>query len=295
MNLVPHEQDFPLYTTDPTTGELVPVENGQYLSQAEIERRRRARKRAQQQAIRRTANDERTSAFGYFTFCRYISSAPFWANMPNADLVRLFYLSTYMLYERSTLCYSNGRMLTADSLPEVLQTSESTCRRFLAEMEQQDYLQIEDGAVTMNTEYFARQSIRHWIGDDRSFIRVYHNAYRYLYRQLKNKQRGQLAYLIRMIPYLHEERNIVCANTFAHDADRITPLDDKRICEAVEYNPNQSARLMKDLQALHLENGQPAFIYNAEQRCFIVHPALFYEGDAQGAVLRDMNENHENA
>lgn len=273
----------------------MPVENGQYLSPAEIERRRYFRKKKQQQAIRRAANDERTSAFGHFTFCRYISSAPFWANMPNADLVRLFYLSTYILYERSTLCYSNGRALTADSLPEVLQTSESTCRRFLVAMEQQGYLQIEDGAVTMNTEYFARQSIRHWIGDDRSFIRVYHNAYRYLYRQLKNRQRGQLAYLIRMIPYLHEERNIVCANTFAHDADRITPLDDKRICEAVEYNPNQSARLMKDLQALHLENGQPAFIYNAEQRCFIVHPALFYEGDAQGAALRDMNENHENA
>ena len=287
-------QDFPLYTTDPTTGELVPVENGQYLSQAEVERRRRARERAQQQAIRHAANDERTSAFGYFTFCRYISSAPFWANMPNADLVRLFYLSTYMLYERSTLCYSNGRALTADSLPEVLQTSESTCRRFLAAMEQQGYLQIEDGAVIMNTEYFARQSIRHWIGDDRSFIRVYHNAYRYLYRQLKKKQRGQLAYLIRMIPYLDEERNTVCANRFAHDASRIVSLDDKCICEAVGYNPNQSARLMRDLQSLHLENGQSAFKYNTERHCFIIHPALFYEGDAQGAVLRDMNENSEN-
>lgn len=283
------------FFVDTETGDTQEAQGGQYIEQEEIERRRRARKRAQQQAIRHAANDERTRKFGNFTFCRYTPSAPFWANMPNADLVRLFYLSTYMLYERSTLCYRNGRQLTADSLPEVLQTSESTCRRFLAVMEQQGYLQIEDGAVTMNTEYFARQSIRHWIGDDRSFIRVYHNAYRYLYRQLKNKQRGQLAYLIRMIPYLHEERNIVCANTFAHDADRITPLDDKRICEAVEYNPNQSARLMKDLQALHLENGQPAFIYNAEQRCFIVHPALFYEGDAQGAVLRDMNENHENA
>lgn len=292
---MPSEQDFPLYTTDPTTGELVPVENGQYLSQAEVERRIRARERAQQQAIRHAANDERTSAFGHFTFCRYMPSAPFWANMPNADLVRLFYLSTYMLYERSTLCYSNGRALTADSLPEVLQTSESTCRRFLAAMEQPGYLQIEDGAVTMNTEYFARQSIRYWIGDERSFIRVYHNAYHCLYRQLENRQRGQLAYLIRMIPYLNEKHNIVCADKFTHDTSRIVPLDDKRICEAVGYNPNQSARLMKDLQALHLENGQPAFIYNAEQRCFIVHPALFYEGDAQGAVLRDMNENHENA
>ena len=291
---MPHEQDFPLYTTDPTTGELVPVANGQYLSQAEIERRRRARKRAQQQAIRRAANDERTRKFGNFTFCRYTPSTPFWANMPNADLVRLFYLSTYILYERSTLCYSNGRALTADSLPEVLQTSESTCRRFLAEMEQQGYLQIEDGAVTMNTEYFARQSIRHWIGDDRSFIRVYHNAYRYLYRQLENRQRGQLAYLIRMIPCLNEKHNIVCANKFAHDTSRIVPLDDKRICEAVGYNPNQSARLMRDLQALHLENGQSAFKYNTEQHCFIIHPALFYEGDAQGAILRDMNENSEN-
>ena len=278
---MPHEQDFPLYTTDPTTGEFVPVENGQYLSPAEIERRRYFQKKKQQQAIRRAANDERTSAFGHFTFCRY--------------LVRLFYLSTHMLYERSTLCYSNGRMLTADSLPEVLQTSESTCRRFLEAMEQQDYLQIEDGAVTMNTEYFARQSIRHWIGDDRSFIRVYHNAYRYLYRQLKKKQRGQLAYLIRMIPYLDEERNTVCANRFAHDASRIVSLDDKCICEAVGYNPNQSARLMRDLQALHLQNGQPAFKYNTEQHCFIIHPALVYEGDAQEAVLRDMNENHENA
>lgn len=292
---MPSEQDIPLYTTDPTTGEFVPVESGQYISQEEIERRRYFRKKKQQQAIRRTANDERTSAFGHFTFCRYISSAPFWANMPNADLVRLFYLSTYMLYERSTLCYSNGRMLTADSLPEVLQTSESTCRRFLEAMEQQDYLQIEDGAVTMNTEYFARQSIRHWIGDDRSFIRVYHNAYRYLYRQLKKKQRGQLAYLIRMIPYLDEERNTVCANRFAHDASRIVSLDDKCICEAVGYNPNQSARLMRDLQTLHLQNGQPAFKYNTEQHCFIIHPALVYEGDAQEAVLRDMNENHENA
>lgn len=291
---MPHEQDFPLYTTDPTTGELVPVANGQYLSQAEIERRRRARKRAQQQAIRRAANDERTRKFGNFTFCRYTPSTPFWANMPNADLVRLFYLSTYILYERSTLCYSNGRALTADSLPEVLQTSESTCRRFLAEMEQQGYLQIEDGAVIMNTEYFARQSIRHWIGDDRSFIRVYHNAYRYLYRQLENRQRGQLAYLIRMIPCLNEKHNIVCANKFAHDTSRIVPLDDKRICEAVGYNPNQSARLMRDLQALHLENGQSAFKYNTEQHCFIIHPALFYEGDAQGAILRDMNENSEN-
>lgn len=283
------------FFVDTETGDTQEAQGGQYIEQEEIERRRRARKRAQRQAIRHAANDERTRKFGNFTFCRYTLSAPFWADMSNADLVRLFYLSTCMLYKRDTLYYSNGRQLTADSLPEVLQTSESTCRRFLAAMEQQGYLQIEDGAVTMNTEYFARQSIRYWIGDERSFIRVYHNAYRCLYRQLENRQRGQLAYLIRMIPYLHEERNIVCANTFAHDADRITPLDDKRICEAVEYNPNQSARLMKDLQALHLENGQPAFIYNAEQRCFIVHPALFYEGDAQGAVLRDMNENHENA
>lgn len=283
------------FFVDTETGDTQEAQGGQYIEQEEIERRRRARKRAQQQAIRRAANDERTRKFGNFTFCRYTPSTPFWANMPNADLVRLFYLSTYILYERSTLCYSNGRALTADSLPEVLQTSESTCRRFLAAMEQQDYLQIEDGAVTMNTEYFARQSIRYWRGDERSFIRVYHNAYHCLYRQLENRQRGQLAYLIRMIPYLHEERNIVCVNRFEHDASRIVPLDDKRICEAVGYNPNQSARLMKDLQALHLENGQPAFIYNAEQRCFIVHPALFYEGDAQGAVLRDMNENHENA
>lgn len=282
------------FLIDTETGDTQEAQGGQYIEQEEIDRRRRARKRAQQQAIRHAANDERTRKFGNFTFCRYTLSAPFWADMSNADLVRLFYLSTCMLYKRDTLYYSNGRQLTADSLPEVLQTSESTCRRFLAAMEQQGYLQIEDGAVIMNTEYFARQSIRYWISDDRSFIRVYHNAYRCLYRQLENRQRGQLAYLIRMIPYLNEKHNIVCANRFAHDTSCIVPLDDKRICEAVGYNPNQSARLMRDLQALHLANGQPAFQYNAEPNCFIVHPALFYEGDAQGAILRDMNENSEN-
>ena len=87
---MPSEQDIPLYTTDPTTGELVPVENGQYLSQAEVERRIRARERAQQQAIHRAANDERTSAFGYFKFCRYISSAPFWAHIPRSTVLPLY-------------------------------------------------------------------------------------------------------------------------------------------------------------------------------------------------------------
>ena len=82
-------QDFPLYTTDPTTGELVPVENGQYLSPAEIERRRYFQKKKQQQAIRHAANDERTRKFGNFTFCRYTPSAPFWADMSNADLLIL--------------------------------------------------------------------------------------------------------------------------------------------------------------------------------------------------------------
>lgn len=158
------------FLVDTETGDAQEAQGGQYISQEEIERRRYFREKKQQQAIRHAANDERTHAFGNFTFCRYIPSAPFWANMPNADLVRLFYLSTRMLYERNVLCYSNGRPLTADSLPEVLQTSESTCRRFLTAMEQQGYLQIEDGAVTMNTEYFARQSIRDWIGDERSFI-----------------------------------------------------------------------------------------------------------------------------
>ena len=60
---MPSEQDIPLYTTDPTTGELVPVENGQYLSQAEIERRRYFQKKKQQQAICHAANDERTRKF----------------------------------------------------------------------------------------------------------------------------------------------------------------------------------------------------------------------------------------
>ena len=94
------------------------AQGGQYIEQEEIERRRRARKRAQQQAIRHAANDERTRKFGNFTFCRYTLSAPFWADMSNADLVRLFYLSTCMLYKRDTLYYSNGRQLTADSLPK---------------------------------------------------------------------------------------------------------------------------------------------------------------------------------
>lgn len=44
---MPSEQDIPLYTTDPTTGEFVPVENGQYLSPAEIERRRYFQKKKQ--------------------------------------------------------------------------------------------------------------------------------------------------------------------------------------------------------------------------------------------------------
>lgn len=288
-----------LLTPDPNTGELVPVTEGQYISPEEQARRSRFAEYAHEQELRRLADDERTREFGNFTFCKYQYHEPFFEGISSLHLTRLFYLSTFMLFGQSTLYHPNGRVLQPQQLPDKLGISPQNCNRFLTAMQEQSYLEVQCNAITLNSHYFMRNRIAGNTEVETRAIRIYFNAFHDLYRQLSSREHSKLAYLIRLIPHLHSSSNIICKDPLADDESCIVPLSAKGICGVVGYNPNQSARFMKDLQELCLSNGQPAIWHDADRNAFIIHPALFYSGSTQHAIFQragflDMNDDDEN-
>lgn len=258
---------------------------GYYVSSEQAEEYRRRRAVRREAALRRLKNDERIQKYGNFVFFRYDFSTDVFAATSAAFLTKLFYLSTFLQYDSNILVYNNGKHLAADKLTDVLNVSESTCRRFLEKMVQQSFLTIDQGEIEINKSVFAKRNIQIWQNSSKQFIRIYISSFRYLFNNLSLRQQAQLAYLIKLIPYLHQNTNTICINPEESNSDLLKTMDMKTICSIVGYSPNQAARLKKALTEIKLENGQPVFIYNSDQQAGYINPLLFYAGNQWDVVL----------
>ena len=291
--------EYITFRVDTGTGEAQEVTGGYYVSPEQAEQRRRRAQEIREQQLRELANSEHNRLYGSFTFLKYRQSEDIWPDTAPNDIAKLFYLSTFLSYNSNILKFSNGRLISSENLKELLRVSDSTCRRFLMNMEQKNFLQVEGETIRISSALFARQNIRRWQGENFSFIRIYHRTYKYLDGNLPIRQHSRLGYLIKLIPYLNIKKNIICSNPQEAIAESIIPLNGQSICRILNYTNNQTSRLLRDLSELRLENNQPVFVYDGELQAGIINPLLFYGGSNWNDVLQrfqtslDIDENME--
>ena len=282
-------KEYITYIQDSNTGECKKAAGGYYVSPEQAEEYRRRRAEGREAALRRLRNDERTQKYGNFVFFRYDFSTDVFATISAAFITKLFYLSTFLQYNSNILMNNNGKHLAANKLTDILNVSESTCRRFVEKMVQQSFLTINQGEIEINKSVFAKRKIHIWRNSTKQFTRIYISSFRYLFDHLSLRQQAQLGYLIKLIPYLHQNTNAICINPEESNPDLLKTMDMKTICSIVGYSPNQAARLRNALTDITLENGKPVFIYNSDQQAGYINPLLFYAGNQWDVVLREFS------
>lgn len=268
-------------------GEYEEVYDGYYVSGEEEQARRERKEIARKVALREAAQNEYIQKYGHFTFFRYQPVQDNFLGCSVLEVARLFYASTMLPYQSDILTWKNGKIISVEALQKLLSVSDSTYRRFIIKMQEIEVLKIENELVHLNSDIFSRQHIRKWRGLNQSFIRIYHEAFRYLYEKLDGRQRGKLGYLIKLIPYLNIQTNIICAVPQADYINCIEPLDIQQICVLVGYSSNQASRFLKEMQQIQFEDGQPVFIYNDSDRVAKINPRLFYGGNIWEDILRE--------
>lgn len=227
---------------------------------------------------------------GSFTWFRCEAGEPFFMSIGNADLVRLFLLSTYATY--------NGKLVSACTKPlgiqdcaKIFKVAYSGAATTLSHLEDVGMIKHESGAYWINQKFFRRGRLSpRWavrIGKaEATTVRIYHEQFRWLYDNCERQRAGRLSYVIKLIPYLRRDMNAVCAYPMCPELWDAEPQTVTRAAKLIGIDSSHSRQFKNaiDETTLILSDGSPAVAQvqmggmPEDKRYLVVNPHLIYGG-----------------
>lgn len=221
---------------DDVTGEKYHYNAGAKISSAEDQFNAQERREKElKNKYRRTQTDE----LGNFVLLR-VKKIP--VDLDPATLARLTLLSTYIDYKNRLMINKHTIMKKSD-LPRILNISERAARDFVSEVKNK-YLIFRDGEMYLSKEYYRGESDKYKRdAKQKLFIQTTQD----LYYKLKPREHRYFGYVIRIIPFVNREFNILCHNPDEVVFDQIKPLSIGEICDLLKYENTHSDRLLDGL------------------------------------------------
>ena len=237
---------------------------------------------------------------GSFTWFRCATSEPLNLSVGNADLVRLFLLSTYSTYQ-GKLVASNTKPLGIRECADIFNISYGVAAATLSHLEEANMIKRESGAYWINQKFFHRGRLSpRWaarIGKtEATTVRIYHEQFRWLYDNCERQHAGRLSYVIKLIPYLRRDVNTVCAHPMCPGLAEAEPQSVTLAAKLLGMSsPNfRQFKNAIDEATLILPDGSPAVAQiqmngmPEDKRYLVVNPHLIYGGadfDAVDALI----------
>lgn len=202
-------------------------------------------------------------------------------------VAKLVMLCTFLYYD-DIFRKSLKTTIKKKDLQGILNVSKKAVYDFWNEVNEK-YIVERDGhlGISENANIFRGQLAKKQIPEVRHFQKAYINAIRKLYRATDIRKHKQLGYIFKMIPYLNLEYNILCKDPFEQEIDSIMPLSIAELCQLINYNPTQSARLIKELQSLKFEHNHRqeyllSYVDNGsdipQSKMIFINPHILYNG-----------------
>jgi Mn-dependent DtxR family transcriptional regulator len=201
-------------------------------------------------------------------------------NMPEQILIRYVYLCTYMGYDNKIYITVNKkrRLATVKDLKSIFILSDSEVRKTKKVLIENGLIIInEDKTITVNDKYAIKGKSRKRIL--RGSVRIMEEGIQEIYKQAKPTEHKKLALLIKILPYVNFDYNIICFNPEEKEQEEIIPMNLKELCNAVEYDETNTTRLKRDL--LKIKVGGKSVIAVTELNkghAVSINPAIYYKG-----------------
>lgn len=223
-------------------------------------------------------------------------------NIDKANISRIIYLATYIDYnnrKEGLLIYQaknkegqfqETKEMSRADIRNVLGLTDSTFKRFLKNVKDNNLLFEVDGKFYINTEYFNKGEMSR-IEDNKSYCRLFINTIRDLYEGTKSTKHKVLASVFQLIPYIHYEHNIVChnPNETTENPRAITLVE---LCEMFGVSYENRSKLAKQLYEFKVNIKEEEYhlftyvILNAQYDYFLVNPLVIYSGNNLESIKR---------
>jgi hypothetical protein len=186
----------------------------------------------------------------------------------------------YLLILQCFMEYRTGKLtLKRKEMPKAVGTSESTFIRFWNEVRSHGIVIEKKGEYYVNPRFHFRSEAK----SDR-VIKLFTTTLKQLRNDLKP---AELGFLYKLLPYVHFETNMICADPFTAPED-IQFLNKSQIAELVEMEEKKTSKMLDKLR----KSGVIAETIRGEDkrvRLFTLNPYVFYRRKGQpDDTLRNM-------
>lgn len=237
------------------------------------------------------SRNSKFSEYGTFVWLVYAPYKELYPLLDDADITRLILLSTYINYD-NILCFDNGVKILKKDIVRVLKTSDSSARRFINNMVEQNILKIYDDHIKLNSKTLYKGNLNYNYNTDDETIRVYIECVRSLYYNCNSAGKKKLSYLFKMIPWINKKYNVLCTEINETDSHNLKLMTFGKFCDLIGYDRSHIARLKSDLLSFRF-NGKRLVSFmmceDINKYTVYVSPRLFYSG-SDNDVIAILNE-----
>ena len=136
-------------------------------------------------------------------------------NLNPADVSRFLYLATYISYnykDRNLLVKKEKGQLkpmTQKDIMKVMNLGKTTFFSFIKEMKSKELIIEKNNKFYVNEKYISKGKIK---DNEDSYIRLYINTTRYIYKHTTSTKHRQLGYVLQLLPYVDFDTNHILIN-----------------------------------------------------------------------------------
>lgn len=217
-------------------------------------------------------------------FCQYINEVcgSFYFNYynkleMNQYAFRFIYICTFINY-KGYLEFGNakneGRLCTRKDLMEMLSLGKSEYYKTVNYFIDNNLIKIDDNDfVSINTDICVKGKIK----TKKEVVRMFDNGIKEIYKNSLPKEHKKLAVLIKILPYIHHDLNVVCQDATEEYTELIKPLTITELSKILGYSTPQ--KLKKGLMDLKV-NGEPVIMMTKinNKDMIVVNPKIYYKG-----------------
>lgn len=217
-------------------------------------------------------------------FCQFINETcgSFYFNYynkleMNQYSFRFMYICTFMNY-KGYLEFGNakneGRLCTKKDLMEILALGKSEYYKTFNYLLDNNLIKIdENDFICVNTEICIKGKIK----SKKEVVRMFDSGIREIYKNSLPKEHKKLSVLIKILPYIHHDLNVICQDPTEEYAELIKPLTLTELAKTLNYSTTQ--KLKKGLMDLKV-NGEPVIMISKinNKDMLVVNPKIYYKG-----------------
>jgi hypothetical protein len=219
---------------------------------------------------RQKQNDKRHFSFSHMRYIRDITD-----NLPNKVCGYILLLQPYLKWNTNVLIDDKENPLDEKGLAKALKVQPRTGKEVIKRLVQEDVLDHDNkGNYVMNNRYHFRKRLK---GDEKSvLIKTFFTSLKGL-----NLKPAELGALYKLLPYVHYETNMICANPFEEYPQDIRFLNTKEIAELLKMDEKKTINLLRELKKGGAVAETTKFVNDRRTKYITLNPFIFYRQSGQ--------------